>query len=104
MARKLGNAVAVGLAGKLFGAVFGALGTVLVLSEAGELLPAVRAARAGNDPLAKALQPRHSDGQRGLRRQRPGATDWAGLGTLAIALFLMLLLLYIVWRVVRMVL
>jgi hypothetical protein len=98
LARKLGNGIAIGLLGKIMGAIFGGLGTILALSEITNYYQQYVAA-SGNDPLAT-----------GFRLDIPTVTvgvggsptfDWASMGTLAIALFLVLLIVYTIWRVVR---
>jgi hypothetical protein len=98
LARKLGNGIAIGLLGKIMGAIFGGLGTILALSEITNYYQQYVAA-SGNDPLAT-----------GFRLDIPTVTvgvggsptfDWASMGTLAIALFLVLLIGYTIWRVVR---
>ncbi len=81
------------------GAVFGALGTVLVLSQITNYYQSF-VANNGSDPLAGNLAlniPTITLGFSGT----PDASPWAGLGSLAIALFLMLLVIYVIWRVVR---
>ncbi|HUS16597.1 MAG TPA: hypothetical protein VM536_16500 [Chloroflexia bacterium] len=101
VARALGNSIAVGLLGKILGLVFGGLGTVLVLSELSTYYQQF-VQKNGSDPLAGSLNlslPTITLGFGGTS----GATDWAGLGTLAMALFLMLLIIYTIWRVVRVV-
>jgi hypothetical protein len=102
ISRALGNAIAVGLLGKLIGAAFGALGTIVVLSKLSSYYQSY-VANGGNDFLANSLNlgiPTISLGFGGTS----GAADWAGLGTLAFALFLTLLVIYVIWRVVRVVL
>ncbi len=99
IARKLGNGIAVGLLGKIMGAVFGALGTIYSLSVVSNYYKDF-VTKNGSDPLANNFTlgiPTITLGLGG----NSGAQDWAGLGTLAIALFLMLLVVYTIWRVVR---
>src|SRR5579859_3664120 len=99
VAKKLGNGIAIGLLGKIMGAIFGALGTILVLSEVSNYYQSF-AKLNGSDPLANSLNlsvPTISLGFGGSS----GAADWVGLGTLAMAIFLMLLVVYTIWRVVR---
>jgi hypothetical protein len=99
IARKLGNGIDVGLLGKIVGAIFGGLGTVFVLSVLSQYYQSF-ATKNGSDPLAGNLNlsvPTVSIGLGGTS----GAADWVGLGTLAIALFLLLLVVYTIWRVVR---
>ena len=102
IANKLGNNIAVGLLGKIMGAIFGALGTILILSEVSNYYQQF-VAKNGSDPLANSLHLGIPTITLGFGGQS-GAADWAGLGTLAVALFLMLLIIYTIWRVVRTVL
>jgi len=98
IARKLGNAIAVGLLGKIMGAIFGGLGTILALSEITTYYQQYVTA-SGNNPLATGFTlsiPTVSVGVGGAP-----TFDWASMGTLAIALFLVLLIGYTIWRVVR---
>jgi hypothetical protein len=99
IARKLGNPVAIGLLGKIMGAIFGGLGTILALSEITSYYQQYVAANGGRDPLATGFTlsiPTVSVGVGGAP-----TFDWASMGTLAIALFLVLLIVYTIWRVVR---
>ena len=102
IARKLGNAIDIGIAGKLFGAIFGALGTILVLSELANYYKDY-VTKSGKDPLASNFTLGIPTVTLGLGGSS-GANDWASLGTLAMAMFLMLLVVYVIWRVVRTVL
>ncbi|MDQ2806727.1 MAG: hypothetical protein M3Z04_07390 [Chloroflexota bacterium] len=102
IARKLGNSMAVGLLGKIMGLIFGALGTVFTLSVISGYYQQF-VAKNGSDPLTGALAldlPTVAVGLGGSS----GAQNWASLGTAAIALFLLLFVVYVIWRVVRTVL
>ena len=71
--------------------------------DAAPVVPTGYVAAGGNDVLANSLNlgiPTITLGFGGTS----GAADWAGLGTLAFALFLTLLVIYVIWRVVRVVL
>ncbi|MGI8588423.1 MAG: hypothetical protein ACR2M0_12180 [Chloroflexia bacterium] len=99
VARKLGNNVDVGIVGKIVGTVFGALGAILALSEISSYYQQY-VAKSGRDPLSGAIN--LSVPSLVIDVGGPsGATNWSSLGTLAIALFLLLLVVYTIWRVVR---
>ncbi len=100
ISRALGNNINVGLLGKTMGAIFGGLGTILILSEVSNYYQQY-VALGGRDPLAGTLHlaiPALTIGG------QSGAPNWAGLGTIAIALFVLSLVIYTIWRVVRTVL
>jgi len=94
VARRLGNSIDVGLLGKIMGAIFGGLGALIALSEVSNYYNDF-VARNGSDPLAGtlSLNPSLTIGV--------GAGDLAGYGTMAMALFLILLVIYVIWRVAR---
>lgn len=99
VARKLGNGADIGIMGKLMGAIFGALGTVLTLSYLSTYYQTF-VTKNGSDPLSKSAALDLPTIAVGLNSSS-GAQNWASLGTIAIALFLLLLILYTIWRVVR---
>ncbi len=102
VARKLGNKRDVGLLGLLTGGIFGALGTVIALGKLADYYKSY-VAKSNNDFLANSLNltlPGVTFGS----ANGSGAGSWAGLGGIALAAFLMLFIIYVIWRVVRTVL
>jgi hypothetical protein len=101
VARKFGNMVNVGLLGKLFGGVFGALGAVLLLGKLTDYWRSWTTAPGHSDPLANL----------NLNLDLPtfalggSATtiNWGQLAGLALVIALALLVLYAFWRGVRLI-
>lgn len=102
IARKLGNKIAVGLLGLLMGGVFGALGTIIALGKLADYYKSY-VAKGGNDFLANSLNLTLPGVTLGSTAGS-GAASWSGLVGVALAAFLMLFVVYVIWRVVRAVL
>jgi hypothetical protein len=98
IARKLGSPGDAGLLGRLMGGVFGSLAAVIGLSQGFDYwVDFVR--RSGANPAAGAAVtvPQVSIGIAGL----PNSNPLVGLATIAIGLFLLLVIVYTIWRAVR---
>jgi hypothetical protein len=98
VARRLaGSGSDVGLLGRLMGAAFGALAATLGLSQAFDYW-ADFVSRSGANPTgAQVTVPQVSVGIAGL----PSTNPLIGLATGAIALFLLLVIVYTIWRALR---
>ena len=98
IARKLGSPGDAGLLGRLMGGVFGSLAAVIGLSQGFDYwVDFVR--RSGANPAAGAAVtvPQVSIGIAGL----PNSNPLVGLATIAIGLFLLLVIVYTIWRAFR---
>jgi len=98
IARKLGGPGDANLLGRLMGSVFGSLAAVIGLSQGFDYwVDFVR--RSGTNPAAGAslTMPQVSIGISGL----PNSNPLVGLATIAIGLFLLLIIVYTIWRAFR---
>lgn len=98
IARKLTGKGDIGLLGHLLGAVFGALAAIVGLSQIFDYWSDF-VKRSGANPSggAAVTVPQISVGMAGL----PDSNPLVGLASLAIGLFLLLVIVYTVWRAVR---
>ncbi len=98
VARKLGTTDEVAIVGRLVGAVFGGIAAVLALSQAfGYWTDFV--SRNGSNPSegASVVVPQIAIGVAGL----PSSNPFVGMATMAIGLFLLLIIVYTIWRALR---
>lgn len=101
VARKFGSMVGVGLLGKFWGAVFGALGAVILLGKLTDYWRSWTTAEGHSDPLANL----------GFNLDLPTfalggsatAINWGQLAGLALVIALALLVLYAFWRGVKLI-
>lgn len=98
VARRLASGGETGLLGHLMGAAFGALAAILGLSQAFDYW-ADFVRRSGTNPSggAEVVVPQISVGVAGL----PSTNPLVGLATMAVALFLLLVIVYTIWRALR---
>jgi hypothetical protein len=98
IARKLTTRGDVGLVGHLVGGVFGGLASIIGLSQGFDYW-ADFVQRSGNNPsgTASVTVPQISVGVAGL----PSSNPLMGLATVSIGLFLLLVIVYTIWRAVR---
>jgi hypothetical protein len=98
VARKLAGRGDTGLLGHLVGATFGALAAIIGLSQAFDYW-ADFVSRSGANPATGAALtvPQISVGVAGL----PSSNPLVGIATMAIGLFLLLVIVYTIWRALR---
>ena len=99
IARKLGNRDEIGILGHLLGGVFGAIASIVALSQFFDYW-ADFVARSGANPASAATSvtvPQLSIGVAGV----PTSNPLVGLTTIAIGLFLLLVIVYTIWRALR---
>ena len=98
VARKLASRDEVGIVGKLVGGVFGGLASIIGLSQGFDYW-ADFVNRSGANPTtgASVTVPQLSIGVAGL----PSTNPLMGLATVAIGLFLLLVIVYTIWRAMR---
>ena len=98
IARKLGGGSDVGLIGRLIGGVFGALASIIALSQAFEYWgDFIARSGAKSGAGASVTVPQISIGVAGL----PNSNPLLGLATVAIGLFLLVVIVYTIWRALR---
>jgi hypothetical protein len=98
IARRLAGSGDVGLIGHLIGGVFGAIASIIALSQGFDYW-ADFVSRSGNNPTSSAsvVVPQISVGVAGL----PSSNPLVGMATVGIGLFLLLVIVYTVWRALR---
>ncbi len=98
VAKKLAGREQIGLLGHLIGGAFGGIAAVIALSGAFDYWSDF-VSRSGSNPSGTAAitVPQISIGVGGL----PSANPLMGLGTVALGLFLLIIIVYTIWRVVR---
>jgi hypothetical protein len=98
IARRLASRDEIGLVGHLIGGAFGAIASVLAVSQAFDYWSDF-VSRSGSNPTmgAAVTVPQISIGVAGL----PSANPLVGMATIAIGLFLLIIIVYTIWRVVR---
>src|SRR4051812_21136162 len=98
IARKLGGAGDGTLVGRLMGAVFGALAAVIGLSQSFDYwVDFVKRSGTNGAAGASITVPQISIGVAGL----PNSNPLVGFATIAIGLFLLLVIVYTIWRALR---
>lgn len=98
IARKLTSRTDIGVLGYLIGGVFGVLASVIALSQGFDYWSDF-VKRSGNNPAGQAAitVPQISVGVAGL----PGSNPLMGMVPIAIGLFLLIIIVYTIWRAVR---